>query len=324
LCRGEKEVAEFLIIVSRRLKFLPGLAVGVLFGLLATAPLNRQASEPSDPKPHQATFDIARLSPTELESLTLDALTALQQRKGPVAHRGFFNLAWSSWDRPGNNLSQVRLGMENARRLLPLAKKLTLESLDEKLKTSRLSREKRLIAAVHRLVLDPSLGGSSEVRDDDLKVIYVGPDYAAFLTSDDETMLLLGHELTHVAARAGRLNFFIEDVNKVARAAANLELAERQKEELACDYTGAEVLKRYIALHPTEETSVERFSRVFDYEPPAERLARAWEDFCASYNGDSPDDEHLSQDQTIRALLGLDPELKALIPGDAISTRLCR
>ena len=323
MCRGEKELPEFGIKVLSRLTFLPGLAVGILSGLLVTAPLNRQASEPSDPAPHQATFDIARLSPTELESLALDALTALHVSKGLVPHGGD-NVAWGSWDRPGNDLPRVRHGMENARRLLPLAKKLTLESLGEKLKTSRLSREKRLIAAVHRLVLEPSLGGSSGVQDDDLTVIYVGPDYAAFLTSDDEAMLMLGHELIHVAARAGRLNFFIEDVNKVARATANLELAERQKEELACDYIGAEVLKRYIALHPTEGTSAERFSRVFDYEPPAERLARAWQDFCASYNGDSPDDEHLSQDQTIRALLGLDPELKALIPGDAISTRLCR
>lgn len=314
---------EFWAKVSRRLALLPWLAVGILFGLLATAPLNRQAGAPPDPKPHQMSLDIARLSPPELEALALDALAALRDRGGPVAPREF-SAGWSSPGRPGSDLRQVRAGMRNIRRLLPLAKTLTLESLREKLKPSRLLGEKRLISGVRHIVLDPGLGSSAEVMDDDLTVIYVGPDYAAFLTSDDEAMLLLGHELTHVAARTGRLNNFIEDVDKAARDAANLELAERQKEELACDLTGAEVLKRYINLHPTSETKAERFSRVFGYEPPAERLARAWQDFCASYNGDSLDDEHLSQDQTIRALLGLDSEFKSLIPGDAISTRLCR
>jgi len=43
------------------------------------------------------------------------------------------------------------------------------------------------------------------------------------------------------------------------------------------------------------------------------RLAPAWEDFCASYNGITGDTRHLSQGLTIRAMAGLDPELKAFI-----------
>lgn len=303
--------------------FLPGLMVGVLSGLLVTAPFNRQASAPFDSKPDPTPFDIARLSHTELETLALEVLTALHEKRGPAATPEF-GVVKNSLNRPEDNRRQIQLGMKNVRRLLPLAKKLTLESLNETLKTTGLLREKRLVAAVRQIVLDPGLSNTAEVREEDLSIIHLSPDYAVYLTSDEEAMLMLGHELTHVALRSGRLNYFIENMNEIARASFNLELNKEQKEELACEFTGAEVLKRYIALYPTAETSAERFSRVFGYEPPAERLAHAWQNFCASYNGDSLDAEHLSQDQTLRALLGLDPELRALIPGDAISTRLCR
>lgn len=311
---------EFWTKVLKRLMILPGLMAGILIGLLIALPLNRHASAPSGPSPDSTPLDIARLSPTELETLALGALTTLQEKRGDAG----FGAGGSEWNEPGNSLRQIHLGMKNVRRLLPLAKRLTLETLKETLKTSRLSREKRLIGAVQRILPDPHLSGSAEVSEEDLSVIYVGPEYAAYLTSDDEAMLLLSHELTHVAVRAGRLNNFIEKVNEIARSTAALELDVEQKEELACDYTGAKVLKRYIALYPTPESDAERFSRAFGYEPPAERLAHAWQEFCASYNGEAPDEEHLSQDQTLRALLGLDPELKPLIPDDAISIRLCR
>jgi hypothetical protein len=302
---------------------LPGLMGGILIGLLLAIPLSRQASVPSDLKPASTLLDIASLSPTELETLALDVLTELHEKKGPVSPREP-GAVKGLWSQPQSNLRQIHLGMKNLRRLLPLAKKLTLESLGEMLKTRELSREKRLLAAVHQLVLNPRMGDAAAVWEEDLSVIHVGPDYAAYVTSDDEAMLLLGHELTHVAVRAGRLNNFIENVNQGARTTANLELSEDQKEELACDFTGAEVLKRYIALYPTEEQNAQRFAGAFGYEPSSKRLAHAWQDFCTSYNGGPPDEEHLSQDQTLRALLGLDPELKAMIPEDAISMKVCR
>ncbi|MGB7924590.1 MAG: hypothetical protein WCF57_15220 [Pyrinomonadaceae bacterium] len=304
--------------------FLPGLMVGILTGLLAAAPLNWQASAPSASDALRlTTFDIIRLSPAELETLALDVLSALHEKRGPVADEGL-GAEKGSWNQPADGLRQVHLGIKNARRLLPLAKRLTLESLGEHQKTSGLLREKRLIASVRLIALDPRLGDTAEVWDDNLSKIHIGSEYAASLLSDDEAMLLLGHELTHVAVRSGRLNQFIEHVTEVARFYVKDKPDGEQKEELACDFIGAEVLKHFIALYPTAETNAERFSRAFGYEPPSKRLALAWQDFCASYNGGPPDEEHLSQDQTIRALLGLDPELKALIPDDAISTRLCR
>jgi hypothetical protein len=219
--------------------------------------------------------------------------------------------------------------MKNVRRLLPLARRLTLEALREAdvgdpLKKSGLSREKRLINAVHKVVLDPSLGDMGEVREERLSEIRVGPVYALNLTSDDEAILLLGHELTHVAARGGRLNQFIKNVTETARLSASVDTAEEQREDLACELTGAETLKRFIALYPTEESAAVRFARAIGYESSAVRLARAWGDFCDSYNGDARDGEHLSETQTIRALFGLDPELKALLPEDSNSSLFCR
>jgi len=213
----------------------------------------------------------------------------------------------------------IRMGIKNARRLLSLAKRLTLESLRERIKNPSLSKEAKLIASVKRVLLDPTLSDSAEVRSGDLTKIWVGPDYAAYLTSDDEAVLLLTHELTHVAARAGRLNAYINGVNSTAHT----DLNDDQKEELACDFTAAEVLKRYISSHPTSEPNSMRFSLAFGYETPAKRLTRAWADFCASYRGDSRDDTHLSQDQTIRSLIMIDQDLKALVPDDALATRFC-
>ena len=42
------------------------------------------------------------------------------------------------------------------------------------------------------------------------------------------------------------------------------------------------------------------------------------------YNGDPADEEHLSLAQTFRVLPRFDPEFKALITDEAISSRLCR
>jgi hypothetical protein len=314
---------ESSIKLGRSHMILPGLLAGLLAGLLVTPLVKRQAIAPSVSQLPVTSFDIARLSPAELETLAFSVLTTLREKRGLATNRGL----GAEKDSPNEllyNPRQIHLGMENVRRLLPLAKKLTLESLRERLKTTGLLREKRLIDSVNQVVLDWRLGDAAEVREENLTIIHIGPKYAASLTSDEEAILLLGHELTHVAARTGRLNQFIGDVTETARLNASIELGERQKEELACDFIGAEALKLFIALHPTGEAKDERLARAFGYEPPSERLARAWQVFCASYNGDPEDEDHLSQDHTIRALLGLDPELKAFVPDDATSTSFCR
>ena len=302
--------------VMRRFAVVPGLTAGLLAGLLVAAQLKRLTGAPLGPKSDSPRLELERLSDAELETLALDTLTKLNEKRGAAAFKG----------PPGGeekNPRQIFLGIDNVRRLLPLGRRLTLQALG-RLKPSGLSRERRLIASVRRVVLDPSLGSAAAVSEDDLSTIRVGPGYAVYLTSDDEAVLLLGHELTHVAARGGRLESLIESVGRVARQSAELVLDPVQKEELACDFTGAEVLRRYIALRPTGRASAERFTRAFGYESRPERLARAWQDFCMSYNGDPDDEEHVSLAQTFRVLPRFDPEFKALIPDDALSSSLCR
>lgn len=318
-----------LSIKGRRiLSIMPGLIAGMLSGLLITASYNQQANSPVNPNPQLMLSDVDRLSASELESLTLKALSRLHEKRGPLATHAS-GAQKDNEEQTIDSWRQVHLGIKNVRRLLPLARRLTLESLREAevgdpLKRSGLLREKRLINAVNKIVLDPWLADTAEVSEDRLWEIRIGSDYAFDLISDDEAIFLLGHELTHVAARSGRLNQFIENVTKTARLSASVEPTEDQREDLACDFTGAEVLKRFIALYPKDEPEAERFARAVGYEPHSVRLARAWEDFCASYNGDARDEEHLSQAQTIRALFGLDPEFKALLPQDAISSPHCQ
>jgi len=307
--------------------FLPGLVVGLLAGLLITVPQIRLASAPSDPQPILRHAVIESLSAAELETLALETLSKLgekrQLRADPV-----HDAENISTERTANNWPQVQLGLKNIRRLLPLAKLLTLDALraaqtDKRLMTTGLLREKRLIQGVRSIVLDSRLIGDAEVWEERLSEIRVATGYAPALISDDEAIFLLSHELTHVAARSGRLKGFIDKVKETARLSADVEPTREQKEDLACDYTAAEVLKRFIVLYPTGETERERFSRIIAFES-SQRLALAWENFCASYNGESGDEYHLSRAQTMRALVGLDPELKALVPVDALSSTLCR
>lgn len=320
-------MSKYLIKCRGPQSILPGLIAGVIAGLLITAPVNWQTSAPANSNLTSGPSDLDRMSPAELETLALKTLSTLREKRGfATGHEP--DTARESWGQTTDLRQQMHLGIENARRLLPLAKRLTLESLreaqiGERLKKSGLSREERLINGVEKIVLAQGLGDSAEILEDRLGEIRVGHDYALQLISDDEAMLLLSHELTHVAARGGRLDQLIENVAETTRLSAHVVPTTEQKEDLVCEFIGAQALKRFIALHPTEVRDAERFSRVFGYESPSERLARAWEDFCASYNYDPGDEEHLSQYQTIRALVGLDPELKALVPNDPVFSPPC-
>jgi hypothetical protein len=288
---------------------------------LIIAPLKRGSDENFDGNATLKPANLADLPEAELQRLAADVLSTLS-KKGKLNDPVTTGKSESISQTPGS--SPMLLGLKNARRLLPQAKQLTLEFLHERVKTSALTKEARLIAAVNHLVIDHSLGDSAEVREGDLSKIWIGPDYATYLVSDDEAVLLLTHELTHVAVRAGKLNKFIDSVTTTARLSARIELNQQQNEELACEFTAAEVLKRFIATNPTNEPSSERFSLAFGYETPAKRLTRAWADFCASYRGDSRDNQHLGQDETIRALIVLDQDLKAFVPDDSLPSRFCQ
>ena len=296
---------------------LSGVIPGIVIGIVLTTPFNGRTDNAvkADLSTNGA---IARLSSDELEHVALNVLSTLSERRGSLPQ---VSSQWSTLLQDDEH--NVRMGIANARRLLPLAKDLTIESLSQLTKNPNLSREKALIRSVRWVVLASRLGNFAEVREEDLSVIYVGAEYAADLISDDQAMLLLGHELTHVAARTGRLNHYVDEVNATVQRSANIHTNEAQKEELACDYVAAEVLKTFIATHRTSENDADRFSRAFGYEAPGERLTRAWIQFCAAYYGDPGDQEHLNEQQTIRSLRVLDPDLKALMLPDAIAADVC-
>ena len=294
-----------------------GIVLGLLAGIIISAPFKAHTDAGHDVGSRQ--LNLATLSPADLEQMSLNALALTTERqRAEQPNEPEPELLPSD-----AHARQVRRRIANARRLLPLAKTLAIESLHQVNEGLDLSRESALIGAVHRLTLDPKLNESAEVWDEDLSTIHIGTEYAVHLGSDDEVMLLLGHELTHVAARTGRLRADIERLAQRIRETAGITASVRQREELACEYVGAETLKRFIASHPTADNNVERFSRAFGYQSRSARLAEVWLEFCHSYYGDPGDHDHLSEQQTLRSLLTFDPSLSMLVRTDAVPPPIC-
>lgn len=212
--------------------------------------------------------------------------------------------------RPANSTavyaSQAELGIKNVEKLLPLSRRLTLESLqalaaEYRIEPAEIRIAARRIEEVQFIVLDENLGDKAEVNDDEPTEIRVGTNYARDLTTDAETMLLLGHELTHIAARGGNLGAFIRQVAQRAERDAGVSPAESQKEDLACDFVGEQTLKRLLKSSATnKETAGKQLARALDYDPD-------------DGDDDDADEEHLGQHDTFKALLALDPELRALL-----------
>jgi hypothetical protein len=296
--------------------------LGVLTAVLLAAPFYRQAGTSSELVTPPAQADAAVLPQTEPGSHAFfQALPALCESEGPAGgdrSSRFEDDGVVVWQQAHN-------GIKNATRLLPLAKRLTLRALWQvgapSLATSAgMKATRRRITAVNRVVLDPRLGNSGEVWDERPWEIRIGPDYAMHLTSDDDALLLLAHELTHVASWSGRLDGFVNSLADKARFATGVAPTADQKEDLVCDFIGALVVERFVELNPTAESKAERLSRVLGYESPDARLRFAWDNFCATYHGDygdPGDEEHLSQRDNLRALRGLDLELRTLVPGDS-------
>lgn len=301
-----------------------GVIAGTLIGLLIVGTHDRQITQPNNPVAAKITFsNVDDLSTDDIQALIMKALSRLAEQQGLTADF----LAKSSQDPKelgAYSRKDVDQGVRNIQRLLPSVRDWTLEALREAtvaydLHPREWPRVTRLVYRVRKVIRRHDLQSMAAVSDNRLSEILVDPAYAPYLKSDDEAVFVLAHELTHVAARSNELHRFIEGVAAKATRAAQVEPTEGQREDLACDLIGEMVLKRFIALTPTSESMSVRISSVVGYESPAQRFTRAWEDFCASYNGDPGDDDHLTQYQTIRALLALDPELKSMCQSSAIS-----
>lgn len=224
------------------------------------------------------------------------------------SHRSTVTSSYSHWDLERNDpgaWQEVERGMKRLERLLPLAKRLTLESLqrlsaDFGISPNALQQAERHVKAIERIALDPELGNSAEVSDEFPSEVHLGPSFALDVTTDEDAALLLGHELTHVATWGESLGRFIDGVAQTAQLTAGVYPTLEQREDLACDFVGAEVAKRLIQLYPNDEPAARRFARLLDYN-------------CGSNADEDSDEEHLSQADTLRALLGLDAELTHLI-----------
>jgi hypothetical protein len=199
--------------------------------------------------------------------------------------------------------AQVQLGIKRAERLLPTAKRLVVESLrglpaSFNVSSDELSRAQNFVSDVNTVVLDKELDNVAEFQDENPTEVHIGPEYGLYLDSDEETLVLLGHELTHAAEQDRNLKTFYHTVAAKVESATSVKVDRAQREDLSCDFIGEQVLKRYIKQNPTKESAATRLSRSLDYN-------------CD--NIDDSDDEHLSQDDTLTALLLLDPELDHLI-----------
>lgn len=199
---------------------------------------------------------------------------------------------------------QANEGIANAQRLLPTARSLTINALHKRagefgVEASDLQQAEDNINAVDLVLLDKDLGNLSEVDEDYPREIRVGAEYALYLTADEEVILLLAHELTHVAVESDQLDPFIENIAGKSEELASVFPTEDQKEDLACDFVGEQALEQYVTLYPANVST-------------AERLAIGLGQDCSS-GKDDDDEEHLNDSATLKAIFALDPELSRLI-----------
>jgi len=206
----------------------------------------------------------------------------------------------------------VDSGIKRAERLLSAAKKLVIESLRQlpaslNATAAEVARAEHFVNAINTVVLDEDLDEAAEFDDEDPTAVHIGPGYALFLETDEETVMLLGHELTHAAEQERNLMDFVRTVAAKVESDVGVYVDRAQRHDLTCDFIGEQVLKRFIRLNPSKESSALRFAHALDYN-------------CDDDKDDS-DDEHLSQDDTLKSLLLLDPELNGMIVGEAVVKR---
>ena len=301
-----------------------GLIAVMLFGLLIVAPYDRKSSAKTNAASLPSKVpNLDNLSNEEIRELIVSALAKLEEQQG-LTTGAIASVSEDPKERGIFSWNDVEHGVGNIRRLLPSVQRWMLSALREAtssydIQSSDWARIDGLVHGVRRVVSREGLRGVAAVRDDRLSEIMVDPMFAPYMISDDQAVFVLAHELTHVAARSNKLDRFIMGVAENVSRNAQVKPTEAQREDLTCDFIGEQVLKRYIAHRPTGESPAARVSSVFGYESPSKRFSRAWEEFCAAYNGDPGDDDHLTQYQTIRALMALDPELLSLMPKSARS-----
>jgi hypothetical protein len=197
-------------------------------------------------------------------------------------------------------------GARRAERLLPVAKVLVVEALQELAREYNFDRRKIRAAslrvmAVNKIEPDMELRDNASVILSTPRMIYFGTIFLAGLPSDEGMVSVLAHELTHIAdGKEDALQALFRLVGRRAGLLTGLRIYGRRPEELTCDLVGAMAASSFITRTPGSEAL-------------ARRLARAVEHNCVQE--DDTDEAHLSPRSTMRALLALDPVLARDIIG---------
>lgn len=198
-------------------------------------------------------------------------------------------------------------GARRAERLLPVAKALVIEALEQlareyKIYPGRIRLASQRVMAVNKIEPDMELRDNASVLLNTPRVIYFGTIFLAGLPSDEGMVSVLAHELTHIAdGREDALQTLFHLIGRRATSLTGLHIYGRRPEELTCDLVGAMAASAFITRTPNDEAL-------------GRRLARAVEHNCVK--DDDTDEAHLSPRSTMRALLSLDPTLARDIIGD--------
>jgi hypothetical protein len=198
-------------------------------------------------------------------------------------------------------------GARRAERLLPTAKRLVVEALEQLAHEYNIDEKKVRAAsvrvmAVNKIEPDVELRDNASVILSTPRVIYFGTIFLAGLPSDEGMVSVLAHELTHIAdGREDGLQTLFRLIGRRAANLTGLRIYGRRPEELTCDLVGAMSARSLITRTPNDE----KLPR---------RLARAVEHNCVEE--DDTDEAHLSPRNTMRALLALDPTLARDLVGD--------
>lgn len=195
-------------------------------------------------------------------------------------------------------------GAERAQRLLPIAQRLAVVSLNQLAKEYRFSNAKnyaRLKRAIARVQSVRNIRPDVDSRDNASvflrkpHTIVFGTIFLAGLPSDEGIISVLAHELVHIAdGNEDSLNLLFQAVGDHASKLTAMKIHGQRAEELTCDLVGTMASRSYVATTPS-------------YEPLPRRIARSLEHNCV--DNDEGDDDHLSPKNTIRALLSLNPTL---------------
>jgi hypothetical protein len=197
-------------------------------------------------------------------------------------------------------------GAKRAKRLLPVARELTVIALRQlgseyKIEPWRIAIASRHIRAVTEIEPDMELRDNASVTLSDPYTISFGTIFLAGLRSDEGMISVLAHELVHIGdGRNDSLHPLFRLIGRRAASLTSLHISGRRPEELTSDLVGAMAARSFITRIPRDE-------------PLKRRLARLVEHNCVVE--DETDDEHLSPRNTMRALLALDPALTYSVIG---------